>query len=96
MKKSLLMIAALAFGLVANAQMRYFFSPSPEGNGDANGTSWENAAPGDYLGTTIASAEAGDEFYLMEGKYAPEASINKWNICNKIKKQNRNKNETKL
>ena len=78
MKKSLLMIAALAFGLLANAQTQYFFSP--EGNGDADGSSWENAAAGEYLGETIEYAEVGDVFYLMEGNYLPSTTTNKWNI----------------
>ena len=77
MKKSLFMIFALAFGLVANAQTQYFFSP----NGEGEGTSWEDAASGDYLGVTLAEAEPGTEFYLMEGKYAPDGTTNKWNIA---------------
>ena len=79
MKKSLFLFVALAIGFSANAQTKYFFSP--EGNGDADGSSWENAAAGEYLGTTIAEAEVGDEFYLMEGKYAPDGTTNKWNIA---------------
>ena len=79
MKKSLFLFVALAICFSANAQTKYFFSP--EGNGDADGSSWENAAAGEYLGTTIAEAEVGDEFYLMEGKYAPDGTTNKWNIA---------------
>ncbi len=79
MKKSLFLFVALAICFSANAQTKYFFSP--EGNGDADGSSWENAAAGEYLGTTVAEAEVGDEFYLMEGKYAPDGTTNKWNIA---------------
>ena len=77
MKKSLFMLTALAFAFTANAET-YFFSPT--GNGDGDGSSWENAAAGEYLGATITSAEVGTEFYLMEGNYAPDGTTNKWDI----------------
>lgn len=77
MKKSLLMIAALAFGLLANAQTRYFFSPNGEGSGD----SWEDAAAAEFLDVTLAEAEPGTEFYLMEGSYFPNENTRKWNIA---------------
>ena len=57
---------------------RYFFSPN--GNGEGDGTSWENAAAGEYLGATLAAAEPGTEFYLMEGNYAPDVNTNMWAI----------------
>lgn len=77
MKKSLLMIAALAFGVMVNAQTQYFFSP----NGEGGGESWEDAAAAEDLGVTLAEAEPGTEFYLMEGSYFPDQTINKWNIA---------------
>lgn len=78
MKKSLFLLFSLAAAFTVNAQ-QYFFTP--EGNGDGDGSSWENAAAGEYLGATITSAEPGTEFYLMEGNYAPDATTNKWDIA---------------
>ncbi|MBR1807946.1 MAG: hypothetical protein IJ776_00965 [Paludibacteraceae bacterium] len=81
MKKTLLSVLSLAlcFSLFAQDEVtRYFFSPS--GQGEEDGSSWENAAPGEYLGATIANAEPGTEIYLMEGSYAPDVNTNKWTI----------------
>ena len=78
MKKSLFLLFSLAAAFTVNAQ-QYFFTP--EGNGDGDGSSWENAAAGEYLGATITSAEPGTEFYLMEGNYAPDGTTNKWDIA---------------
>ncbi|MBP5658748.1 MAG: hypothetical protein J6W89_01880 [Paludibacteraceae bacterium] len=73
------LFAALTLSLSAQDEpLRYFFSP--EGNGDGDGSSWENAAAGEYLGATLADAEPGTEFYLMEGKYAPDINTNRWRI----------------
>lgn len=73
------LFAALTMSLSAQGEVtRYFFSPL--GNGDQDGTSWENAAAAEYLGATLASAEPGTEFYLMEGNYAPDFNTNKWVI----------------
>lgn len=77
MKKSLFLFVALAVCFNANAQTKYFFSP----NGEGSGESWDDAAAAEYLGVTLAEAEVGDEFYLMEGKYAPDGTTNKWNIA---------------
>ena len=71
------MIAALAFGVMVNAQTQYFFSP----NGEGSGESWEDAAAAELLGVTLAEAEPGTEIYLMEGSYFPDQTINKWNIA---------------
>ena len=76
MKKSLLMIAALAFGLLANAQTQYFFSP----NGEGSGESWDDPAAAEFLEVTLAEAEPGTEIYLMEGNYFPLDS-RKWTIA---------------
>ena len=74
-----MLLAALTLSLNAQDEtIRYFFSPA--GNGDNDGTSWENAAPADMLGATLASAEPGMEFYLMEGAYAPDVNTNRWII----------------
>lgn len=77
MKKifSLMLGLAIAGSIAAET---YFFSPN--GNGEQDGSSWDNAAPGEYLGTTLAEAEPGTAFYLMEGNYAPDASTLKWII----------------
>lgn len=77
MKKSLFTVLAMALTFSLNAE-QYFFSP--EGAGDADGSSWENAAAGEYLGTTVANAEPGTEFYLMEGSYLPDNTTNMWYI----------------
>ena len=77
MKKSLFTVLAMALTLSLNAE-QYFFSP--EGAGDADGSSWENAAAGEYLGTTVANAEPGTEFYIMEGSYLPDNTTNMWYI----------------
>ena len=71
------MIAALAFGVMVNAQTQYFFSP----NGEGGGESWEDAAAAEDLGVTLAEAEPGTEFYLMEGSYFPDETTRKWNIA---------------
>lgn len=77
MKKSLFTVLAMALTLSLNAE-QFFFSPNGAGEGD--GSSWENAAAGEYLGTTIANAEPGSEFYLMEGSYLPDNTTNMWYI----------------
>ena len=75
----LMLLAALTLSLNAQDEtIRYFFSPA--GNGENDGTSWENAAPEEYLGSTLAAAEPGMEFYLMEGAYAPDVNTNRWII----------------
>ena len=81
MKKSIFLMLFAALTMSMNAQdetIRYFFSP--EGQGEADGSSWENAAAGEYLGSTLADAEPGTEFYLMEGAYAPDINTNRWSI----------------
>ncbi|MBR1878613.1 MAG: hypothetical protein IJ814_06390 [Paludibacteraceae bacterium] len=81
MKKSIILALSLmmSMGLFAQDEtVRYFFSPAGQGDGD--GSSWDNAAAGEYLGSTLASAEPGTEFYLMEGAYAPDVNTNKWEI----------------
>ncbi len=77
MKKSLFTVLAMALTLSLNAE-QYFFSPN--GAGEADGSSWENAAAGEYLGTTVANAEPGTEFYIMEGSYLPDNTTNMWYI----------------
>ena len=81
MKKSLFLVLCLALSTCLFAEdevVRYFFAPT--GLGDEDGTSWENAAGADLLGSTLADAEPGTEFYLMEGNYAPDINTNKWVI----------------
>lgn len=65
----------------ANAET-YFFSQ--DGAGDMDGTSWENAAPSEYLPSTVENAEPGDCFYLMGGVYINIQDI-VWNIPQGIK-----------
>ena len=81
MRKFFFAVLALTLSTSLMAQTdvtRYFFSPN--GNGEGDGTSWENAAAGEYLGATLAAAEPGTEFYLMEGNYAPDVNTNMWAI----------------
>lgn len=81
MKKivSLALVLVLSVGLFAQDEVtRYFFAPV--GLGEEDGSSWENAAGGEYLGATLANAEPGTEFYLMEGNYAPDINTNRWII----------------
>lgn len=67
----------MACAFNANAET-YFFSP--DGAGDQDGTSWDNAAPGEYLGSTIAGLQEGDEVYMMAGNYRPDINMGYWNI----------------
>ena len=81
MKKTLFLVLSvlLSTSLFAQEEVtRYFFAPV--GLGDEDGTSWENAAGAELLGATLADAEPGTEFYLMEGAYAPDINTNKWTI----------------
>ena len=81
MKKTLFLVLSvlLSTSLFAQEEVtRYFFAPV--GLGDEDGTSWENAAGAELLGATLADAEPGTEFYLMEGAYAPDINTNKWVI----------------
>lgn len=79
MKKTLLSVLFVAFGVCAANAATYFFSPN--GAGEADGTSWENAAAGSDLGDFLSSSvEEGDIICLQEGKYAPSASTNRWFI----------------
>ena len=81
MKKTLFLVLSLALStcLFADEEVvRYFFAPT--GQGEEDGSSWENAAAAEYLGATLAGAEPGMEFYLMEGNYAPDINTNKWVI----------------
>jgi hypothetical protein len=64
--------ASLALSLSANAETYYF---SPNGAGEQDGTSWENAAPAEYLPSTLANAEPGDCFYLMGGAYINKVDV---------------------
>ncbi len=79
MKKITLTLSAAAMLCAVNANAEtYFFSP--EGAGDQDGTNWENAAPGEYLGSTIAGLQEGDEVYMMAGNYRPDINMGYWNI----------------
>ena len=81
MKKTLFLVLSVLLSTCLFAEeevTRYFFAPV--GLGDEDGTSWENAAGAELLGATLADAEPGTEFYLMEGAYAPDINTNKWVI----------------
>ena len=81
MKKTFFLVLSVMLSTCLFAQeevTRYFFAPV--GLGDEDGTSWENAAGAELLGMTLADAEPGTEFYLMEGSYAPDINTNKWVI----------------
>jgi len=69
--------AAMLCAFNANAET-YFFSP--DGAGDQDGSSWENAAPGEYLGSTLDGLQEGDEVYMMAGNYRPDINMGYWNI----------------
>ncbi|MCG2761442.1 MAG: hypothetical protein L6407_09555, partial [Candidatus Delongbacteria bacterium] len=43
------------------------------GNGTMNGTSWENALPGDSLQTAISNSQLGDEVWVAKGTYKPNS-----------------------
>lgn len=80
MKKSATRLALLASILAAgsaNAE-NYFFSVN--GAGDQDGTSWENAAPGDYLASTVAGLNPGDCVYIQGGTYLPDRNTGLWDI----------------
>lgn len=74
---SIMAVAALMTATTANADSFFF---SENGAGEMDGTSWENAAPAEYLGETVANAPAGTEFYLLAGKYAPNINTGLWTI----------------
>jgi len=78
MKKTLFSMLFVALSLTVNADT-LFFVPG-EGVGDGDGTSWENAAGGEYLGDFLAASEAGTVICLQEGKYLPSTTTNKWTI----------------
>lgn len=78
MKKILISMLGISLSCALQANV-YFFSP--EGQGEQDGTSWDNAASGvDYLGQTITSAAIGDTIYLMEGSYTPDPVTKYWDI----------------
>lgn len=67
MKKSILLpLALLAFPMTLSAA-DYFMSP--EGKGEKDATSWDNAAPVEQLASLIQKCSAGDAIYLMAGTY---------------------------
>ncbi len=61
----------------ANAE-NYFFSVN--GAGDQDGTSWENAAPADYLASTVAGLNPGDAVFIQGGTYLPDRNTGLWDI----------------
>lgn len=78
MKKTFitLLCAILTLGAYADT---FFFVPG-EGLGDADGTSWENAAAGEYLGDFLADAEPGTVLCLQAGSYLPSTTTNRWTM----------------
>jgi len=80
MKKIFTSMMVAVFLAVPQAMMadEYFFSP--EGAGEMDGSSWENAASGDLLGATIKELGEGDAVYLMEGNYLPDVNFGYWQI----------------
>lgn len=80
MKKTvtcLLLPAAMMVAGTANAD-NYFFSVN--GAGEQDGTSWENAAPADYLASTVAGLNPGDAVYIQGGTYLPDRNTGLWDI----------------
>lgn len=78
MKKTLFSVLFVALALCAKADT-FFFVPG-EGLGDGDGSSWENAAAGEYLGDYLAGAESGTIICLQEGKYLPSTTTNRWSM----------------
>jgi hypothetical protein len=72
-----LIAAAMLTAVNVNAET-YFFSEN--GAGDMDGTTWGNAAPASYLGSSVENAKAGDTFYLMAGNYKPDSNTGLWVI----------------
>lgn len=58
--------AAMMTAAFANATDYYC---SPEGTGEQDGSSWENAFPAADINEVLANLEPGDMVYLTEGKY---------------------------
>ncbi len=58
--------AAMMTATFANATDYYC---SPEGTGEQDGSSWENAFPAADINEVLANLEPGDMVYLTEGKY---------------------------
>lgn len=84
MKRGITSIMTAALMLIAcNASAATFFF-SEKGAGDSDGSSWENAAPAEYLGSSVENATAGDVFYLMAGKYKPDVNSGLWKIAQGI------------
>ena len=78
MKKTFITLLCAAMTMGASADT-YFFVPG-DGLGDQDGTSWENAAAGEYLGDFLSSAEPGTVLCLQEGSYKPSTTTNLWTI----------------
>lgn len=66
--KKFTFVAIAAAMAVANANATDYFC-SPEGAGDQDGTSWENAFPAADINEVVGSLEPGDVVYLTAGTY---------------------------
>lgn len=79
MKKSTLcLFLAALMGATTASATEYFFSPT--GAGEMDGTSWDNAAPSDYLGGLMAELQPGDAVYLTGGTYLPDRNTGLWDF----------------
>ena len=74
--KFTLALVGAAMMAATNANATNWFC-SPAGNGEKDGTSWENAASAESLVAALSNSlvSAGDNVYLMEGTYATSAAF---------------------
>jgi predicted outer membrane repeat protein len=66
--KNFILILAMLFSLFSFGTIRYV---SPDGAGDKNGTSWENAFDNTQLQLAINNSVSGDEVWVAAGTYKP-------------------------
>ena len=73
LKQVLLVIYLLLFSATTNALVRYV---TPEGNGEKNGSSWNNAS--DDIQEMINISTSGDSIWVASGTYLPTHSAANW------------------
>lgn len=79
MKKTTLILSLATLMCAGTAKAdNYFFSVN--GAGDMDGSSWENAAPSEYLGGLMADLKPGDAVYLQAGTYLPDRTTGRWDF----------------
>lgn len=79
MKKTTLILSLATMMCAGTAKAdNYFFSVN--GAGDQDGSTWENAAPSEYLGGLLVDLKPGDAVYLQGGQYLPDRNTGLWEI----------------